>query len=106
MARASVPQITGGFLNVNKDAGLTSMDVLRQIKRITGQQKTQLSRYEWINRDAGILSIPIEVAMDKVVEEQSLESLIPAISAEAGDALNEQSEEEGIDEAEGESTKN
>ena len=39
MAQSSVPQITGGFLNINKHAGLTSMDVLRQIKRITGQQK-------------------------------------------------------------------
>lgn len=37
--RPQVPQVIGGFLNVNKDAGMTSMDVLRQIKRITGQKK-------------------------------------------------------------------
>jgi tRNA pseudouridine55 synthase len=37
--RPQVPQITGGFLNVNKDPGMTSMDVLRNIKRITGQKK-------------------------------------------------------------------
>ncbi len=39
MAKTAVRQITGGFLNVNTGAGLTSMDVLRRIKRITGQQK-------------------------------------------------------------------
>ncbi len=39
MAPRAARQITGGFLNVNKGAGLTSMDVLRRIKRITGQQK-------------------------------------------------------------------
>jgi tRNA pseudouridine55 synthase len=39
MAKTAVRQIAGGFLNVNKGAGLTSMDVLRRIKRITGQQK-------------------------------------------------------------------
>ncbi len=39
MAKTTARQITGGFLNVNKGAGLTSRDVLRRIKRITGQQK-------------------------------------------------------------------
>ena len=39
MAKTAARQITGGYLNVNKGAGLTSMDVLRRIKRITGQQK-------------------------------------------------------------------
>ncbi len=33
------PQITGGFLNVNKPAGMTSMDVIRVIRRLTGQRK-------------------------------------------------------------------
>ena len=34
-----VTQITGGFLNVSKTPDMTSMDVVRQIKRITGQKK-------------------------------------------------------------------
>ena len=34
-----VTQITGGFLNVRKTPDMTSMDVVRQIKRITGQKK-------------------------------------------------------------------
>lgn len=72
-----------------------------ELREIIFQQKIQLSRYEWIDRDAGILSVPIEVAMARVVEEQSLESLISPILEEAGDALNEQPEEEGMDEAEG-----
>lgn len=33
------PQIVGGFLNVNKPAGMTSMDVIRVIRRLTGQRK-------------------------------------------------------------------
>lgn len=37
--RPQVTQINGGFLNVSKTPGMTSMDVLRQIKRITGQKK-------------------------------------------------------------------
>ena len=34
-----VTQITGGFLIVSKTPDMTSMDVVRQIKRITGQKK-------------------------------------------------------------------
>ncbi|MFW6175150.1 MAG: hypothetical protein ACOC5K_05155, partial [Chloroflexota bacterium] len=30
---------TGGFLNINKDAGMTSMDVIRRVRRITGIRK-------------------------------------------------------------------
>ena len=33
------PQIAGGFLNVNKPAGMTSMDVIRIVRRLTGQRK-------------------------------------------------------------------
>ena len=36
---SQVTQITGGFLNVSKTPDMTSMDVVRQIKRITGQKK-------------------------------------------------------------------
>ncbi|MEE8363574.1 MAG: tRNA pseudouridine(55) synthase TruB [Dehalococcoidia bacterium] len=32
-------QITGGFLNVNKPSGMTSMDVIRRVRRMTGQKK-------------------------------------------------------------------
>jgi tRNA pseudouridine55 synthase len=40
LAQPTVAQHPGGFLNLNKDAGMTSMDVLRRLKRITGQKKT------------------------------------------------------------------
>lgn len=33
------PQINGGFLNINKPAGMTSMDVIRIVRRLTGQRK-------------------------------------------------------------------
>jgi tRNA pseudouridine55 synthase len=33
------PQINGGFLNIHKPTGMTSMDVIRIIRRITGQKK-------------------------------------------------------------------
>ncbi|MBT3941644.1 MAG: tRNA pseudouridine(55) synthase TruB [Chloroflexi bacterium] len=33
------PQINGGFLNVDKPAGMTSMDVIRIIRRLTGQKR-------------------------------------------------------------------
>ena len=32
-------QINGGFLNINKPAGMTSMDVIRIVRRLTGQRK-------------------------------------------------------------------
>jgi tRNA pseudouridine55 synthase len=33
------PQVNGGFLNIDKPAGMTSMDVIRIIRRLTGQKK-------------------------------------------------------------------
>ncbi len=33
------PQVNGGFLNIHKPAGMTSMDVIRIIRRLTGQRK-------------------------------------------------------------------
>jgi hypothetical protein len=33
------------------------------------QQRNQLSRYRWVDRDAGFAAIPIERAMDLVVEQ-------------------------------------
>ncbi len=38
-ASASRSSALRGFLNINKDAGLTSMDVVRVVKRLTGQRK-------------------------------------------------------------------
>ena len=34
------------------------------------EQREQLSHYAWVNRDAGIAAIPIERAIDLVVEEE------------------------------------
>ena len=35
----SKPPVANGFINLFKPAGITSMDALRQIKRITGQRQ-------------------------------------------------------------------
>jgi tRNA pseudouridine55 synthase len=37
VTRDSVP--ASGFLNINKGPGLTSTDVVRRVKRLTGQRK-------------------------------------------------------------------
>jgi hypothetical protein len=36
---------------------------------LRGRQKADLNRYRWIQRDAGIAAMPIDRAIDRVVEE-------------------------------------
>ncbi|HCP24173.1 MAG TPA: tRNA pseudouridine(55) synthase TruB, partial [Dehalococcoidia bacterium] len=39
MAKNPNPPVVSGFLNLYKPVGITSMDALRQVKRITGQRQ-------------------------------------------------------------------
>lgn len=39
VAQGDVPDGSGGFLNINKDPGLTSTEVVRRVKRLTRQRK-------------------------------------------------------------------
>lgn len=72
----------------------------QELQTALAGERELLSRYEWVDRDAGIVRIPIERAMELMAQPDR----IPARSADAAPPINESGHElesEGGQEAEG-----
>lgn len=67
----------------------------RQLQRLRAEERALLRQYAWIDRESGIVRIPVERAMDLLAERG-----LPTVPADGGPAENEEEEEEEEDEEE------
>jgi hypothetical protein len=65
-AHGAAPAAGREIANIEQTPILSARDGLD----LRDQQLEQLSRYEWVDRDAGVVAIPIDEAIDLVVKEQ------------------------------------